>query len=114
METEGGTIDAADKTIVDCGFSFFDAVSVRFFAMGIVDVATEVNVGWGGGVGGCYETSSLRACWKGTVGWSRLEGLEPSGGIDDDSKVSRKRRTYSSRSRFWVDLWSVYSVGHNT
>ncbi len=75
METKRGTIDAADETVVGCGFGFFDAVRLGFFSVGIIDVATEVDVGWGGGVGCCYWTSSLTARWKITVCGARLERL---------------------------------------
>jgi hypothetical protein len=50
VESKRGTIDAADKTVVcgGAGFGIFDAVGVGFFTWWIVDVATEIDVGWGG------------------------------------------------------------------
>jgi hypothetical protein len=107
VETEGRTVNSTDKTVVWGGFGVLNAVGVGFFAGWIVDVAAEVDVGWGRGVGGCYWAGSLTTCGKGTMCGTRLEGLETSWCVDDDSEVACKWRTHCARSCFRINLLSI-------
>ena len=107
MEAQGGTIDTADKTVVCGGFGVFNTVGVGFFAGRIVDVATEIDVGGGGGVGNCDWTGALTACGEITVGWARLERLQTSWCVDDDPEMACEWRTNCTWSCFRIDLISI-------
>jgi hypothetical protein len=117
VETEGCAIDAADKTVVSrIPGILCDAVGpgamdgggrLGFYAGGIVDVAAEVDCGGDSVRGSGDGDGALGSGGEGGVGWAWLEGLETSGGIEDDAEVSCEGRSDGSWPCLWVNLPQV-------